>query len=223
MRRDQRAIIFDLDDTLYPLDWFVLSGFDAVGAHLQHLFGVDGRMCRTVLRQAFQSGGRGHELQICLRHFNLPVALAASLVQVIRAHQPALDLPEMTARTLGALAPGWRLGIVTNGIADIQARKVAALGLAGRVDAVVFADGVETPEKPAAAPFLEASRRLGVAPCRTVFVGNDPARDVFGAWRLGMKTIQLAGSPAAPSRAPIADASVRTLLEVPDIAERLVA
>ena len=223
MRRDQRAIIFDLDDTLYPLDWFVLSGFDAVGAHLQHLFGVDAAMCRTVLRRAFNSGNRGHELQTCLRHFNLPVALAASLVQVIRTHQPVIDLPALTVKTLGTLTPGWRIGIVTNGSAEIQARKVAALGLGARVDAVVFADGVATPEKPAAAPFLEMSRRLGVPPCRSVFVGNDPTRDVFGAWRLGMKTIHVAGLPATPSRAPIADASVCTLLEVPEIAERLVA
>ena len=172
MRRDQRAIIFDLDDTLYPLDWFVLSGFDAVGAHLQRLFGVDGQMCRTVLRQAFHSGGRGHELQICLRHFNLPVTLAGSLVQVIREHRPAIDLPETTARTLGALASGWRIGIVTNGIADIQARKVAALGLAERVDAVVFADGVETPNKPAAAPFLHSSTPSNV---RRGVRGGQPA------------------------------------------------
>ena len=58
----------------------------------------------------------------------------------------------MTATALGTLMPGWRIGIVTNGVAEIQARKVAALGLAGCVDAVVFADGVDDAGKARAPP-----------------------------------------------------------------------
>jgi putative hydrolase of the HAD superfamily len=219
MPRETRAIIFDLDDTLYPLDRFVLSGFDAVAAHLHRLFGVDERAARIVLQQAFHSW-RGSELQICLRHFALPEALAASLVQVIRTHQPMMELPEASVRALASLSGNWRIGIVTNGRRDIQERKINALKLAGRVDTIVYADDVA---KPAAEPFLEAARRLDIGVRRTVFVGNDPLCDVYGAWRLGMKTIHLAGTAAVHPSAIVADASVRSLVEVPEIAERLVA
>lgn len=219
MPRETRAIIFDLDDTLYPLNRFVLSGFEAVAAHLDRVFGVDRAQAITVLRTAM-IGARGRELQVCLRHFGLPAGIAASLVNVIRTHTPSIDLPADAARTLEALAPRWRIGIVTNGPAEIQARKVAALGLAARVEAIVFADG--TSAKPSAAPFLEVTRRLRVPLRRSIVVGNDPVCDVYGAWRLGMKSIHVAESSAAqPAR--LADAAVHSLIEVPDIAERLVA
>lgn len=225
MPRSERAVIFDLDDTLYPLDRFVLSGFDAVASHLSKLFGVNRLDAWTTMLQAFHNGGRGRELQICLTRFDLPEAMAPSLVSVIRRHQPALALPAASQQMLTALAQGWRIGVVTNGVPEIQARKVAALGLADRVDTVVYADAIGSGAgKPDPAPFLEASRRLKVGVNRAVFVGNDPVRDVFGAWRVGMRTIHVAGpSPATGSSALVADAMVRSLSEVPDVAARLVA
>lgn len=219
MLRDTRAVIFDLDDTLYPLERFVISGFGAVASHLEQHFNVPESQARAVLTGAFYNGGRGSELQICLRHFGLPEALVPSLVQVIRAHQPQLDLPAEAAHALSAMASTWRIGIVTNGPVEIQSRKVAALGLAEFVDAIVFADGEFA--KPAAAPFIEVTGKLRVPVHRSIFVGNDPVCDVYGAWRLGMKTIHVAGEPAAS--ALMADAAVHSLVEVPDIAERLVA
>lgn len=219
MLRDTRAVIFDLDDTIYPLERFVLSGFDAVAAHLEARYNVPRDHACRVLRDAFHGGGRGAELQACLRHFGLSEALAPSLVQVIRAHTPSLDLPASTAHALSTMATTWRIGIVTNGPIEIQSRKVAALGLADFVDEIVFADGERA--KPAPAPFIEVTRKLRVPMGRSIFVGNDPVCDVYGAWRLGMKTIHVAGQPAAP--ALMADAAVLSLVEVPDIAERLVA
>lgn len=219
MLRDTRAVIFDLDDTLYPLERFVFSGFDAVSEHLERAFGIPRDQARAALRGAFYGGARGAELQACLRHFGLAEALAPSLVQVIRHHQPALDLPLAAAHALAEMAATWRIGIVTNGPIEIQSRKVAALGLSDFVDEIVFADGACA--KPAAAPFIEVTRRLRVPMRRSIFVGNDPVCDVYGAWRLGMKTIHIAGTPAAS--ALMADAAVHSLVEVPDIAERLVA
>jgi putative hydrolase of the HAD superfamily len=177
------------------------------------------------LLQAFHNGGRGRELQICLSRFGLPESIAPSLVNVIRRHQPALALPAASQQMLASLRRGWRIGVVTNGVPEIQARKIAALGLGDRVDAIVYADAVGSGAgKPDPEPFLAASRRLKVGVNRTVFVGNDPVRDVFGAWRVGMRTIHVAGPrPAAGSSALVADAMVRSLIEVPDVAARLVA
>jgi putative hydrolase of the HAD superfamily len=225
MPRDTRAIIFDLDDTLYPLESFVLSGFDAVAARLHEMFGIDAGAARGVLRRARANGGRGRELQECLRQFDLPENLVATLIDVMRAHRPEIALDPGVTKTLALLRRRWLIGIVTNGPRDMQARKISALGVAELVREVVYADPVA---KPHAAPFLQASGRLGVAPGRTVFVGNDAVCDVYGAWRLGMKTIHVqpqstfAGHPAQPT-ALMADACVRSLSEVPDIAEKLVA
>lgn len=64
------------------------------------------------------------------------------------------------------------------------------LGLGQWFDAVVWSSDVGA-AKPARAIFLEAVRRLGVAPAEAVHVGDDPDADVAGAERAGMRVIQL--------------------------------
>jgi putative hydrolase of the HAD superfamily len=80
--------------------------------------------------------------------------------------------------------------VVTNGLREVQARKVAALNLEGLVDAVVYAhDYGSGAGKPDREPFLEALGRLDVPADKTVFVGDDDYCDIFGASRVGMHTV----------------------------------
>lgn len=224
MVSEARAVIFDLDDTLYPLDRFVESGFEAVAGYLERAWGVPRRAARAALLAAFRNGERGRELQRCLASFALPHSLVPALVDVIRAHRPSLRLPRVSRDTLVALRRRWRLGVVTNGLPEVQARKVAALGLSPLVDTIVYAHAVGARAgKPEAAPFLEAAVRLDVSPARSVFVGDDPLADIWGAAQAGMQSIQMTayrGRLVRPSHA--AGAVVRSLSEVSDVAERLV-
>ncbi len=223
MGPETRAVIFDLDDTLYPLDGFVESGFDAVSRYLDRTWGVPRRASRAALLHASRNGERGRELQRCLSRFALPLSLVPSLVDMIRAHRPRLRLPRASFDTLVGLRARWRLGVVTNGLPAMQARKVAALGLSPLVDTIVYAHAVGTRAgKPDAGPFLEAAARLGVPAGRSVFVGDDPVADMLGASRAGMRTIQVA-TYRLPFIQPThaADATVRSLTEVPHVAERL--
>ena len=221
--RDGRAILFDLDDTLYPLDRFVLSGFQAVAAVCEARWNVPRQAALDVLTSAFVRV-RGRELQVLAEHFRLELGAVPVLVDVIRTHVPDLHAPELAVSVLRTLAAGWKVGIVTNGRPDIQRRKMLALGLARAVDTVVYANehgsGVGKPE---AAPFLAACRALGVAPAATVFVGDDPVTDIAGAHAVGMKTIWLPSRlDAAPPAAAIADVLVASLADVPAAAARLI-
>ncbi len=218
MQRDARAVIFDLDDTLYPLRRFVLSGFAAVARHLEHTRGIDPRQVFAVLVSALRSE-RGRELQICQQRFGLPAAVIPALVDVIRGHTPSLRLPRETRNVLARLRHNWRLGIVTNGMSHVQARKIQALGLDGLVDTIVYATDLG-PGKPDAVPFLEAALRLNVQVSQSVFVGDDARCDIEGAARVGMRTIYVQRDEA--DRNVNADATVLSLSEVPEIAEELV-
>ena len=222
MPRDPKAVIFDLDNTLYPLRCFVHSGFAAVAAHLENSRQIDRADALKVLMSATRGASRGRELQLCVSHFGLPVSLVPELVEVIRGHAPSLRLPRASRLALEALRGGWRIGVVTNGLPEVQARKVDALGLRFLVDCVVYADQFGGGRgKPEREPFVVAAQRLGVAADRTVFVGDDLRCDMFGAWRVGMKTIHLTRSRRARVPAFLADASVTTLAGVPAIAGRL--
>ncbi len=98
---------------------------------------------------------------------------------------------EATATALHeARAAGWALGIVTNGDADIQARKVAAAGLVDLVDAVCVS-GAEGVRKPDPRLFMRAAERAGDPSGQGWMVGDDPASDIAGGRAAGLRTVWL--------------------------------
>ena len=222
---ERRAILFDLDDTLYPVERFVMSGFRAVAATVEARYGVSRAAALETLVSAV-AASRGRELQVLAERHGLPAAAVGELVDTIRLHVPELRLPELSLSVLGALRRDWRIGLVTNGRPDIQARKVRALGVQRLVDAVIYAHEVGNGAgKPDPAPFLEACRQLGAPAAATVFVGDDPDCDIAGAHAVGMKTIWLPArvAPQAARAAERADVIVASLADVPAAATRLLA
>jgi putative hydrolase of the HAD superfamily len=215
-------VLFDLDDTLYPRCRFVVSGFRAVAAHLEWTRGIERHRVFAALTHAAAGPDRGLELQAVAKRFSLPDDIVPELVHVIRGHQPTIRLPRPSALALRRLRAGWRLAIVTNGLPETQARKVAALGLVDAVDTIVFASEHGTGRgKPDPAPFLAALQQLDVSPERSVFVGDDERCDLVGASGVGMHTVLYRpGQPVGGSRC--ADAVVDTLLNVPQVASALV-
>src|SRR5262245_5438746 len=184
--REARAVIFDLDDTLYPRAWFVLSGFMAVAQYLDTELGIAREATVRALRR-FHAKHRGREFQELCRAFELPETIIPSLVETVRTHEPRIHLPEDSAAALRQMRADWRIGILTNGIPATQQRKIQALRLGKLVDAVVYAaDCGNGTGKPDPAAFIAVLQRLNVPPARAVFVGDNPVADIAGAARIGM-------------------------------------
>ena len=91
-------------------------------------------------------------------------------------------------------------GIVTNKATRFAVPLVAALGLAERAAALVCGDTVAHP-KPHRAPLMEAARRLGLAPERCAYVGDD-RRDVDAGRAAGMLTVVAAWGYLGDGDAP---------------------
>jgi putative hydrolase of the HAD superfamily len=220
-----RALIFDLDDTLYPERQFVRSGFHAVATEVTRRFGVPRRGALATLFCALRQGNRGQALQELCRQHDLPATIVSELVETIRAHVPTLRLPPSTAAALAAArARGWRLGVLTNGLPAVQARKAEALGLGALVDTVVYAHDCGTRAgKPAPEPFQIALAQLETVPAACVFVGDDPWCDIAGARHVGLRTILLCRQehhgPLTPGCEP--DVVVRGMDEVIAAVEQL--
>ena len=82
---------------------------------------------------------------------------------------------------------GLRWGVVTNKSVRFAAPLTAAMPLFATSGALVCGD--TTPHsKPHPEPLLEAARRLGVAPQRCVYVGDDE-RDMIAGRAAGMRTV----------------------------------
>lgn len=219
------ALIFDLDDTLYPERQFIRSGFHAVASEVTWRYGVPRPAALATLFRALRRRNRGQALQELCRQHNLPVAIVPELVDVIRAHEPTLRLPPSSTATLvAARARGWRLGVLTNGLPAVQARKAVALDLGALVDTVVYAhDCAPRLGKPAREPFQIALARLGSLPTDSVFVGNDPWCDIAGARGVGLRTILLSRRENRGRWAPACepDVLVQGMDDVLAAAERL--
>lgn len=213
-------MLFDLDDTLYPLADFRHSGFRALASYVDAVWGLAAAEALDVLERA-SAATPGRELQALAAHAGRPDDVVPDLLETLRRHVPDLQLPELSRSVLRRMRTSWRIALVTNGQPAVQARKVRALGLEPMVDAVIYAaEHGSGAGKPEAAPFLAACRALGVPPAVAVFVGDDAVRDIDGAHAIGLRTIWLPASSSATAPR-CAGAIASSLADVPALAARL--
>jgi putative hydrolase of the HAD superfamily len=107
-----------------------------------------------------------------------------------------------------------RLGLVTNGVSDLQREKLRGSGFEGAFETVVVSGEIGF-GKPDSRIFDAAVQRLGVDARRAVMIGDSLDRDVIGAQRAGLRGVWLNRErKGAPSSAEAPDAEVATLLKV---------
>ena len=120
-------LVFDLDDTLYLERDFACSGFTAVETHLNDKYG--NRVSHGTCWRLFVEGARGKIFDLALESFGIEAtpSLLDELVQVYRSHPPQIRLCPDACRFLAS--DRRRRAIITDGPADMQRSKIAALGI----------------------------------------------------------------------------------------------
>ena len=226
-----RAVVLDLDDTLYPEAAYVRSGFRAVAGRAEGTLGIPAPEGERELVSLFEAGVRGDTFDRWLAARGLGGATAvADLVATYRGHAPHIDpFPEAEQLIAQLRADGAAIGLLSDGDPAVQGAKLDALGLRDAFDAIVVT-GELGPDagKPSPRGFEEVLRGLGDAlPGEAVYVSDNPAKDFVGARRAGMRSIRVRRpdgiyadlEPKTPEHAP--DAEVSGLDEVPSALERL--
>ncbi len=191
-----QAVLFDLDDTLYPEVQYVQSGYRAVASYLETVTGRGAEFLFARLVQIQQAQGRERRTVFdeMLKELGIySPLLVAELVWVYRDHRPAISLfPDVPATLRLFRKAGLKLGIVTDGLPTMQRKKIEALNLDELVDTVIYTYEIG-PEfaKPHPFPFVKAIKTLGVESRCAVFVGNDPAKDFPAPNELGMTSVHV--------------------------------
>ena len=187
----QSVLVFDLDDTLYPELSYVHSGFWTVAAFLGPVLGVPIEALAASMIAEEVTHGRGQVFDAILRqHRRWSKALVAACLRTYRQHRPELALYPDAERCLNRLAHR-PLYIVSDGHKEVQARKVAALGLAGRVRHAYLTNRYGRHRaKPNPHVFELICRREGVAPAAVTYVGDNVRKDFVGI-PLGFGTVQV--------------------------------
>ncbi|MES2015112.1 MAG: HAD family hydrolase [Pseudomonadota bacterium] len=194
-----KAILFDLDDTLWPIAPVIIQAEQSLHQWLHehaprvaerfsidHLrqarlellasqpeFRVDlGKLRRAGLTSAFEQAGEDSaKVEQAMVHF-----FAARNAVV-----PYDDVLPGLLRLKGKV----KIGTVSNGNADLQ-----AIGLAHHFSVSVAAHQLGL-AKPDPAIFLAACEQLDVAPHEAVYVGDDVLLDVKGAQQAGLRGVWL--------------------------------
>jgi putative hydrolase of the HAD superfamily len=141
----------------------------------------------------------------------LAQALAATFLLHERPARHAV-YPD-AAPTLRALRRTHRLGLVTNGLTDLQRAKLGAGGLGAYFDVVVVSAEVGM-GKPDPRIFAYALAALGADPGDAAMVGDSLERDVAGAQAAGMRGIWLNRSRRPCPAGAFPDAEVGTLTDL---------
>jgi putative hydrolase of the HAD superfamily len=191
--RGYRAIVFDLDDTLYPERDYVFSGFRAVSAWIKLHHEISEEATFLEFKQIFEDGNRTRTFdQWSLRHHLNAAELVPQLVQVYRDHVPSIQPFAEIPSLLYTLRTKYRLALLSDGQVDVQKRKLSALGIASLFDVIVFSDewGKEY-WKPNPRIFEITLERLGVSGREAAYVGDNPAKDFQGARAAGMESVRL--------------------------------
>jgi len=146
------------------------------------------------LNALFEQGVRGDTFDQWLRaHRVPPEAAVGEMVRAYRNHEPMIQSYPDVIPVLQALRPYSRLGLVTDGDAAVQRRKLAALPqLQELFDAVVISDELGRDAwKPAPRALEAALAALQTSPENAVYIGDNPVKDFIGARRLGLATIRI--------------------------------
>lgn len=189
-----RAVFFDLDYTLYDQRQYVSAALMQVAATVaREVPRADGALASSLIEAWLTLGpDHGRLFDAWLEgHGLLSQERVARCVAVFHAHRPPRLVPYPgVEETLRALKSRYRLGIITDGEPHMQRTKVAALGLAGWFDVIIYAGELSRP-KPDPGVFQRALQALDVRPEASVFVGDHPVRDIMGARQVGMAALRV--------------------------------
>ncbi len=187
------AVIFDLDDTLYPERGFALSGFAAVADAFTDVLS-DPVEAAARMRQLFDTDHRQRIFNTVLTEKGVEPdeQLINKMIETYRTHRPGIALHRDADGVLTRFAGDCKLGLITDGPAVMQRNKIEALGLGPRFDEIILTDKLgEGFAKPHPRAFELMSKRLAVEPARCVYVADNPAKDFLAPNALGWKTIQI--------------------------------
>ncbi|HEY3245373.1 MAG TPA: HAD family hydrolase [Phycisphaerae bacterium] len=194
-----RAVIFDLDDTLYPERAYAMSGFAAVAEAFAQTLATPAEELRGVMCRLFDTQHRGRVFneviqQVCSRASVQPGTeeLVAAMMHAYYTHRPKIELFPDADRALQRLHGTVKLGIISDGLVAVQNAKIDALGVRARVDQIIITDEWGRDFwKPHVRAFEEMSARLGVPHAQCMYVADNVTKDFIAPRKLGWQTVMV--------------------------------
>ena len=195
-----KAVIFDLDNTLYNFDAANEFGIRALAAYTEPVFGWDYPKMKDLYEESREKltermGDVGSAHNRLLRFQNLleekKLPLHPHALEMAKAYwRGVLDNMEPSPGAREIMEElrrmGIRIGLGTDMTAYMQYEKLIRLGLMEYMDFIVSSEEAGT-DKPGNAFFMLCARKAGCLPGECLFIGDNIVRDYGGAAAAGMQ------------------------------------
>ena len=195
-----KAVIFDLDNTLYNFDAANEFGIRALAAYTEPVFGWDYPRMKDLYEESREKltermGDVGSAHNRLLRFQNLleekKLPLHPHALEMAKAYwRGVLDNMEPSPGAREIMEElrrmGVRIGLGTDMTAYMQYEKLIRLGLMEYMDFIVSSEEAGT-DKPGNAFFMLCARKAGCLPGECLFIGDNIVRDYGGAAAAGMQ------------------------------------
>lgn len=189
-----KVIIFDLDDTLFLEKDFVISGFASVADYVRKEKKVEGFYQHCL--DLFNKGVRGNIFNLAAKELAIVYddQFIMELIEIYRFHKPIIKLLTDAKWALDYFYHKYPLALITDGYAQMQKNKIAALNIGHFFDLLVYSDekGIEF-RKPNEWPYLQVQNyyRSNIDSCKFVYVADNVTKDFITPKKMGWLTIQI--------------------------------
>jgi putative hydrolase of the HAD superfamily len=205
-RVEIRAVLFDLDNTLFDHPTSARTGVDAFLRHLgtehsdeltRSWFEIEQvNYDRFLTKELSFHEQRRERLRDFLPQTGLAVPKTDTQLDdlfavYLRKYEEAWTaFPDAAPALLGLRAAGIPVGVVTNGNHDQQTSKINRIGLEPLIDRI-FSSELTSHAKPAPEAFAEPCKSMQLSPAQTLYVGDNYRVDIEGARNAGLQAIHL--------------------------------
>lgn len=197
-----KAVIFDIDNTLYSYDDAHAVAWEALCAYAREQLEMDAdtfthchKAAQTIVKERLGADcaalhNRQLRYQVLLEENNKPIHHAIAMNDLywstlIAAARPA---PGVTECLAALKERGFTLGIGTDMTVDYQLKKLVALQMLQYFDFIVSSEEVNV-EKPNEKLFACCAHKANAQPEACAFVGDSLKKDVLGSQNAGMQAV----------------------------------
>lgn len=187
-----KAVVFDLDDTLYNEKDFVFGGFKEVSIYLSQNFNINQDKIYNRMIDILNKIGRGKIFDIVCEENKININID-TLTDIYRNTKPKLKLPEESISVLSKLRScGYKIGVITDGMSSVQWIKIKQLDLENYVDKIIVTDDFGSDYwKPNKYAYIEIVKYFNINPYEAIYIGDNSTKDFIGAKEVGFKTLRI--------------------------------
>lgn len=175
-----KVVLFDLDDTLFPEEEYVKSGFHYVAKVVEKAYCCAQEKVYQQLWKEYQKSS-SYVFNRVLEYFDISADAVPALVEAYRMHKPTIQYYDDVLPCLMELkAKDVCLGIITDGYASAQKNKLQALEADSYFDKIIVTDDLGKDYwKPHPKAFEMMKDYFDVDYSEMAYVGDNPKKDFY--------------------------------------------